>query len=212
MAKAQGKANDPIVEISLPEGFGAFITPIAIILSAIIISAAVIYGASRVTGKVATNDTATQDTTNDGSNTGSDTTTTPGKVVRTFNTFTEYDTTICKKDGKPIIYLFSTTWCPHCQLAKPIFDKFAKDNASKAYFYHWELDTKDNTLTSAVETSVPADAQAIYEKFNPEGTIPTFVFGCRYGRVGNGFESNGALDKTKEVDAYTKVLNALLGK
>ena len=105
------------------------------------------------------------------------------------------DLNICKQDGKPIIYLFSTSWCPHCQWIKDTFDKVVNEYVSqgKIVAYHWQLDTHDDTLTSAVETQVPAEALAVYNKFNPDGSIPTFVFGCKYWRIGNGYESQNDL-------------------
>jgi len=98
---------------------------------------------------------------------------------------------ICKEDGKPVIYLFSTTWCPHCTWVGETFDKVAKEyiGQGKIMAYHWELDTNDNTLTEEKESAVSTDASAAYKKFNPNGSIPTFVFGCKYWRVGNGHES-----------------------
>lgn len=98
---------------------------------------------------------------------------------------------ICKEDGLPVIYLFSTTWCPHCEWIKDTFDKVAKEymNDGKIVAYHYELDTKDNTLTSTKEDKVPQEALDAYKRFNPNGSIPTFVIGCKYWRVGNGFEA-----------------------
>lgn len=98
------------------------------------------------------------------------------------------DKQICKEDGKPVIYLFSTTWCPHCQWIKETFNKVAKEYVSqgKIKAYHWEVDTNDDTLTEAVETKVPENALAIYQEFNPRGSIPTFIFGCKYYRIGSG--------------------------
>ncbi|OIN95145.1 hypothetical protein CO015_00495 [candidate division WWE3 bacterium CG_4_8_14_3_um_filter_42_11] len=117
---------------------------------------------------------------------------------------------ICKSDGKPVIYLFSTTWCPHCSWIKDTFDKVAKEyvEAGKIVAYHWELDTNDNTLTSEVETQVPTDAQAAYTKFNPDGSIPTFVFGCKYWRVGNGYESQS--DLTSEETEFRALFDKLV--
>jgi len=126
----------------------------------------------------------------------------------TFETFKTSSDSVCKVDGKPVVYLFSTTTCPHCNWIKATFDKWAKDNSDKIVAYHWNLDTGDNTLTDAVETEVPKDQMAIYDKFNTEGTVPQFVLGCKYFRTGNGFESEN--DLGKEVDAYNKVLAELL--
>lgn len=116
--------------------------------------------------------------------------------------------TICKEGGKPVVYLFSTTGCPHCRWIKDTFDSWAKKNADKIVAYHWEVDTGDNTLTSAVEKQVPAAQEAVYTQFNPEGYVPTFVFGCKYSRVGNGYERQG--DLTAEVAEYNAVMADLL--
>jgi len=112
--------------------------------------------------------------------------------------------------GKPIIRLFSTTWCPHCVWIKPTFDRVAKEyaDAGKIVAYHWELDTGDNTLTSQVETAVPASEQAIYQKFNPQGSIPTFVFGGKYWRIGNGYEQQQ--DLALEEKEFRAVIDELI--
>jgi len=106
---------------------------------------------------------------------------------------------ICKEDGKPVVYLFSTTWCPHCQWIKDAYDEVVSKyvNEGKIVAYHWDVDTNNNTLTSEKETVVPAKDLAIYKEFNPGGSIPTFVFGCKYSRIGNGFERQDDLDAEK---------------
>lgn len=118
--------------------------------------------------------------------------------------------TICKEGGKPVVYLFSTTWCPHCQWVSETFDKVVKEYVKdgKIAAYHWELDTNDNTLTSDKETSVPAEAQAVYQEFNPSGSIPTFVIGCKYFRVGNGHEA--ADDLAAEEKELRAAIDAVL--
>ncbi|MFA6919179.1 MAG: hypothetical protein WC244_03675 [Patescibacteria group bacterium] len=122
------------------------------------------------------------------------------------------DAKICQEDGKPIIYLFSTTWCAHCNWIKATFDqamaKYVKDG--KIVAYHWETDeddNTDNTLTSSVEKQMPASAQAVYQEFDPKGLIPAFVFGCKYFRIGNGYEAkNDLASEVKEFDAIIKDL------
>jgi len=103
---------------------------------------------------------------------------------------------ICTEDGKPVVYLFSTTWCPHCVWVNDTFNSVAKEyvDAGKIKAYHWEIDTNDDVLTSEKETVVPAEHLAIYREFNPNGSIPTFVFGCKYSRIGNGHERQNDLD------------------
>lgn len=114
---------------------------------------------------------------------------------------------ICKEDGKPVVYLFSTTWCPHCQWIGSTFDSVVKKyvDEGKIVAYHWDVDVNDNTLTSEKETVVPAKDLAIYKEFNPGGSIPTFVFGCKYSRIGNGFEQRNDLkSEIAEFEALIK--------
>ena len=95
-----------------------------------------------------------------------------------------------KKGDKPVIRLFSTTWCPHCIWIIETYDRVILEyvNEGKIIAYHWELDTGDNTLTPEKESEVPASERAILEEFNPRKSIPTYVFGEKYYRVGNGYE------------------------
>lgn len=116
---------------------------------------------------------------------------------------------ICKNaEGKPIVYMFSTTTCPHCKWAKEIFDSFAKEYADKIEAHHWQVDLGDDTLTEPVENDMPADQLNIFKQFNSAGTIPTFVFGCKYYRIGTGFEQ--ADDKETEKAEYMAVAEQLL--
>lgn len=100
-------------------------------------------------------------------------------------------------EGKPVIRLFSTTSCPHCIWIKETYDRVVNEYVSqgKIVAYHWELDTGDNTLTNETETEIPASEQAVFQKFNPQNSIPTFVFGGRYWRIGNGYEREQSLEK-----------------
>lgn len=204
--------DSAVVEVSVPEGLSAFMTPLAILISAVMVSVSILYSGSR--SSINDDDESTLGATEE-SDTQEDENTAetveyeePGDYVRDYETFTEYDTDVCKEDGKPMVFLFSTTWCPHCEWIKDTFDKWAKDNSDKISAYHWELDTGDNTLTSKTEDSIPDKHNEIYSKFNPSGSIPTYVFGCRYSRVGNGYESEEDLGKEKA--SFEKVMKELL--
>ncbi len=126
------------------------------------------------------------------------------------STFLPTGDSICTdSSGKPYVILFSTTWCPHCTWIADTFDGLSnEDFADKINLQHWEIDTGDNTLTTGIEAEVPADIKALYEKYNPRGSIPTFVFGCSYARVGNGYESQD--DLAAELDDFKLVINKLL--
>jgi len=132
------------------------------------------------------------------------------KIIGSAGTFYEVDNPICKDGGKPIIRLFSTTWCPHCQWVSSTFDKVAKDYVKKGKIvaHHWQLDTNDDTLTTEVEKAVPNEEGVIYNQFNPGGSIPTFVFGCRYYRIGNGYERQN--DLAAEEKEFREIIDKLL--
>jgi thioredoxin-related protein len=102
------------------------------------------------------------------------------------------DSEICKEQGKPIIRLFSTTACPHCLWVKDTFDSVAQEyvDSGQIVAYHWELDIKDDTLTEKDERYVMDSEVDLFADFNPRFTVPTFVFGCKYYRVGNGYYEN----------------------
>ena len=126
-----------------------------------------------------------------------------GKVTalsKTVGDFYLTDQDVCKKDGKPIIYLFGTTWCPHCQWAKPILEKVVQKFGSEIDARLYELD----------QQNAPAEDEAIYENYNPQGSIPTFVFGCKYFRVGNDAHES-ANDTTTEEKEFTAVICKLTG-
>ena len=127
-----------------------------------------------------------------------------------FETFSCKNENICMEDGKPVIRMFSTTWCPHCLWIGDTFDSVVKTYVDRGLIvaHHWELDTGDDTLTSEVEDNVPDSELAIYDTFNPNNSIPTFVFGCRYYRIGNGHEVENDLDA--EAAEFEAVIEELL--
>ena len=127
------------------------------------------------------------------------------------NEFTDLETEVCtSEDEKPIVRIFSTTTCPHCSWVKETADAVLKEyvDAGKIVAYHWELDTKDDSLTEEVETEVPEEEIQAYMDANPNGTVPTFVLGCKYVRVGNSYE--GEQDLEAEANYLRESIDKLL--
>lgn len=190
--------------------------PVAIIIAGIIIAGAILISSGTIKLQNPSKTNTAANTTPAPTNTAaipiiasgpaSVAPTAPG--VKTF--LEKANAEICKEDNKPIVYLFSTTWCPHCQWVNDTFNKVAKEyvNSGKIKAYHWEIDIKDDTLTTAKETEVPAKDLAIYQEFNPGGSIPTFVLGCKYFRVGNGYEQQQ--DLASEETEFRAAINDLL--
>lgn len=133
-------------------------------------------------------------------------------TIGKIETFMDSGKEIELQDGKPVIRLFSTTWCPHCKWIKETFDRVAKEyaDAGKIVAYHWEVDTKDNTLTPQAETSIPKTELAVFQEFNPQGYVPAFVFGGKYSRIGNGYEQKQ--DLAAEEAEFRAVIESLIAE
>jgi len=110
------------------------------------------------------------------------------KIVKTIGDFIISDDEICKENGKPIVYFFGSSRCPHCRWEHPIIENVTskfKDYIS----FHNNLDSN-------------ADMEIFY-KYSTGG-IPTIVLGCKYYRVGSG-------ERIGE-EQESKVLTALICK
>ena len=120
-------------------------------------------------------------------------------------TFQMVEGEVCKEGGKPVIRMFSATWCPHCNWIKERFDKVVKEYVGRGEIvaYHWQLDLGDDVLTEEVEKGVPEREMEIFKRFS-RGQIPTFVFGCKYYRIGNGYE------RERDLDAEEKEFRAVI--
>ena len=117
---------------------------------------------------------------------------------------------VCTQDGKPIIRLYSTTFCPHCRWVNSTFngvmDEYVKQG--KIVAYHYDLDLGNDQFTPEKETAVPAAEVELFKQTNPEQSVPTYLFGCKYYRVGNAFEVQDDLDL--EAAEFKAVIDKLL--
>jgi len=159
--------------------------------------------------KSAETETSTQSTTEENSVTGTAIEENVEVIkIQGTSSFTVNDDKVCEENGKPLVMLFSTTWCPHCKWISETFDSTVESYGDSIASYHWDLDTGDNILTEEVETEIPTELNALYEKYNPKGSIPTFVFGCKYSRTGNGYESQN--DLAKEEEEFRYIIDGLI--
>ncbi len=119
---------------------------------------------------------------------------------------------ICYEGGKPVVALFSTETCPHCQWIKDTFDEVASEYSQegKIAAYHWQMDRKDNTLTPEKESSIPKDHMEMFWSHSPQGGVPAFVFGCKYYRIGNAYERSDNLEA--EEKEFRAVIDKLLAE
>jgi thiol-disulfide isomerase/thioredoxin len=96
-------------------------------------------------------------------------------------------------EGRPDVYFFGTTWCPHCNWERPIF---LNVTAKFSGFI--------NTKVTEIDLEQPPVEMEIFKHYSTEGQIPLIVIGGKYFRVGSG-ESLG-------LGMEEKVLTALLCK
>jgi len=125
--------------------------------------------------------------------------TTKKPPVEAGTTFRSVPGDVCMEGGKPVVRLFATTWCPHCQWVKPGFSEVVREyqDAGKIVGHLWEMDVGDDALTPEKEAAVPDSELAIFKQFNSKGSVPTFVFGCTRVRIGNAYEAEDDLEKEK---------------
>lgn len=135
----------------------------------------------------------------------------PGTASKDGSAFSETSDQVCYEGGKPIVRLYSTTWCPHCKWIAKTFDSVAKEYADegKIIAHHWEVDTNDDTLTEEIEDSMPDAEMLAYREYG-NGGVPMFVFGCRYVRIGNGYEAQGDLEA--EEKEFRSIIESLLSQ
>lgn len=123
---------------------------------------------------------------------------------------------LCLQDGKPLVYLFATTWCPHCKWIKETYTNVVQDYSAQGKIVAslWNIDIGDNVFTEEKEQVLPRDERITLQEFNPQQTIPTFVFGCKYYRVGNVFEGKGSDEQAlaAEEKEFRAVIDKLLSE
>ncbi|MFC1840449.1 peptidylprolyl isomerase [Thermodesulfobacteriota bacterium] len=104
-------------------------------------------------------------------------------------TFRLTDKNLCKNSkGQPVIMMFSTPDCPHCNWIAETFDDTVMEYAGRGLIeaHHYDVVSKDDLLTPEIETDIPERYLKIYE--DSQGYVPYFSFGCIYHRVANGYE------------------------
>lgn len=119
---------------------------------------------------------------------------------KTLGDFLVTEREICLENGKPIVYFFGSSSCPHCVWEKPIAQKvFARFKDQIAYHENFDSD-KDG------------DVFQKYSDINP-GYVPFLVLGCKYIRVGAGenLGKDDAESQKLEEEALTAIICKLTG-
>ena len=125
-------------------------------------------------------------------------------------TFRLTDKNMCKNSkGQPIIMLFSTPDCSHCNWIGETFDDIVLEYSKRGLIeaHHYDIVTKDDLLTPEIENDIPEMYNKIYEDAS-NGYVPYFSFGCMYHRIANGYEREDDL-YAEEVE-MRQIIDSLL--
>jgi len=128
-----------------------------------------------------------------------------------FQTFVKMGIDICTNDkGLPVVILFSESGCSHCKWIGATFDAVVMEYVKRGLIeaHHYDIETNDDLLTSDLETKIPLKYLKIKNQSGPSGPVPYFNFGCRYDRIGNGYQ--GQDDLLAEETEMRNVIDALL--
>lgn len=100
----------------------------------------------------------------------------------TVGDFLVLDEEICREEGKPIVYYFGSTGCPHCLWEHPIIKEVAESFGDEISFH--DLMDKQEEFD-------------VFEKYLDinGGGIPFIVLGCKYARVGSGERAGEEAEK-----------------
>ncbi len=112
----------------------------------------------------------------------------------TVGDFLVLDEEICTEDGKPIVYYFGSSSCPHCIWEHPVIQAVAAEFGDQISFH--DLMDKQEEME-------------IFQKYLDinGGGIPFIVLGCKYARVGSGERAGEEAEK----QALTELICELTG-
>jgi len=124
--------------------------------------------------------------------------------------FIETGDEICKEEGKPVLRLYTANACEQCSEVGFIFNQLASAyvNAGVVKAYHWEIDTGDNLLTAEKEKGIPSSEWRLLKQYNPDQTVPTYIMGCSFLRIGN--LNSDTMDQIAEENELSNAILAIL--
>jgi len=111
------------------------------------------------------------------------------------NKFEDTGDEICMEDGKPIIRFYTSSQCDICNQINLAFQNALMNFDVKVY--SWNLDSD----------KLPKEEIAVLKKYNSDGAVPAYVFGCKYVRVGNAYSG---LNLNAEEVEFRNILSELV--
>lgn len=103
------------------------------------------------------------------------------------------DQEMCSVDGKPSVYFYGTSTCPHCAFLKPYFKEAVEKFGDMLDVHAWyELD---------ITPDVPEEDMVLMAKYNPQGYVPIIILGCKAYRIGTVHEQDQPKLEEQEIRA-----------
>jgi len=90
------------------------------------------------------------------------------------------------EETRPMIFMFSETWCSYCEQLRPIYTSTVGEYHDQGLVTGvlWQMEEGDDLFTTGHDGGMPSNEYELLLEFNPYASSPTFVFGCRYYLVG----------------------------
>lgn len=111
----------------------------------------------------------------------------PAVLGTIIGNFTITKDEVITENGKPVIYYFGSSTCPHCQWEYPVI-KRVMAKFGDVIVFHDDMDKIENDK----------EIWNKYSSYNPSGAVPFLVFGGKYVRLGSG-ESQGEKEEEKNL-------------
>ena len=124
-------------------------------------------------------------------------------VIKKEFTLTSDD--VCLEDNKPVIRRYTSSNCVNCEEVGQSFRNAVEDY--DVVIKELELDTGDDLYTYEIETSISREEFDVLKKYNSNGAIPAYVFGCKHIRLGNAYDE---LNLAGEEEAFKEILDELM--
>ncbi|MBN1386556.1 peptidylprolyl isomerase [Candidatus Woesearchaeota archaeon] len=120
-------------------------------------------------------------------------------------TFQQVDPSVCTdEDNRTIVRLYTVSYQEASQFAEAAFRQALErfDRSGELSAYVWQVDTNDDVMTPELESAIPQEELDLFRKYNPGNSVPAYLIGCKYLRIGNGhWENKDMASETLEIEA-----------
>ena len=113
---------------------------------------------------------------------------------KTLGEFTVTNKDLLTENGRPAVYFYGTSTCPHCVWEKPVAKKVFSQFGSEIA-YHEMFDPKNEADFRVFQQ---------FQEYNPEGGVPFLIIGGKYVRAGSGQNLGKTDEESKKLEEEAK--------